>query len=308
MKRTAFSIILLAGRVRFSRSIRFPHCVLTATLITILILFMGPGAAAQPDDGKWQFSITPYLWAPNIDGTLNFDAPASGIAEPNVETGPNDYLENLDFAVMLAGEARKNKWSVFTDLIYLDFSAEKSTVKSVDFLVPNPFTPKQPPVEAGASLDAGTKASLEGIQWTLAGGYNVVQAKAAVLDIFGGFRYFGIDASVDWALTVAINNPYGGQAFPRSGSVSQSEDLWDGIVGTRGRINLGNGNWYLPYYLDGGTGSSDFTWQGLLGVAYASKWVDIKLAYRHLYYDTDGGKLLDDFRFSGPAFGATFRF
>jgi hypothetical protein len=105
--------------------------VLTATLITILILFIGQSATAQPDDGKWQFSITPYLWAPNIDGTLNFDAPASGIGRPNVETGPNDYLENLDFAVMLAADVRKKRWSVFTDLIYLDFSAEKSTVKSV---------------------------------------------------------------------------------------------------------------------------------------------------------------------------------
>jgi hypothetical protein len=162
------------------------------------------------------------------------------------------------------------------------------------------------PVEAG--LDAGTSSSLKGTQWTLAGGYNLVQAKHATLDLIGGFRYFGIDASVDWALTAEINNPYGGQAFRRSGSISQSEDLLDGIVGTHGRINLGNSNWSLSYYLDIGTGSSDFTWQGMLGVAYVIKWVDIKLAYRHLYYNTDGGKLLDNLRFSGPAFGASFRF
>jgi hypothetical protein len=30
--------------------------------------------------------------------------------------------------------------------------------------------------------------------------------------------------------------------------------------------------------------------------------------YRHLYYDMKGDNLVQDMRFSGPAFGATFRF
>jgi hypothetical protein len=30
-----------------------------------------------------------------------------------VETGPNDYLENLDLFLMVSGEARKNKWSIW---------------------------------------------------------------------------------------------------------------------------------------------------------------------------------------------------
>ncbi len=107
MKRTAFSIILLTERIRFLRSFKFPHCVLTTTLITLLIVFMGQGAAAQPDNSKWQFSITPYLWAPNIEGTLNFDLPSGSNASPNVDVGPVDYLEHLDFALMLSGEVRK---------------------------------------------------------------------------------------------------------------------------------------------------------------------------------------------------------
>ncbi len=43
-------------------------------------------------------------------------------------------------------------------------------------------------------------------------------------------------------------------------------------------------------------------------MVYALNWGDIKLAYRHLYYDTDGEALLEDMRFSGPALGAKFRF
>ena len=253
------------------------------------------------DGVQWHFAITPYLWLPNVDGTLAFDIPPGLNVSPNVEVGASDLLENLDFAVMLAAEVRKKRWSVFTDLIYLDFSSEESTVKSVQFGGGSP-------VAVGVGLDAGSNASLEGLVWTLAGGYTLVKAKSATLDLFGGFRYFGVEATVDWRLSATIAGPLGGQVFNRTGSISQSEDILDGIVGTRGRINLGDSNWFLPYYLDIGAGSSDLTWQGLLGVAYAIKWVEIKLAYRHLYYDTGGDKLLDDMRFSGPAFGATFRF
>jgi len=287
---------------------RVKQCLAAAPIITVLILFMTHSAAAQSDDGEWRFSLTPYMWMPNIDGTLAFEDPSMGIGEPNVGVGPNDYLEKLDFAVMLSGEARKDRWSVFTDLIYLDFSSEKSSVRSVDFPIPNPLSPRLPPVEVGIGLNSGTTSSLKGTVWTLACGYGLAQGELATFDVFGGFRYFDLEASVDWALTAEIDNPNGGQAFARSGTISQSESLWDGVIGFRGRIELGNGNWFLPYYLDIGTGSSDLTWQAVFGVAYAFNWGDIKLAYRHLYYDTDGEALLEDMRFSGPALGATFRF
>ena len=48
-------------------------------LLVAFGLLAAPGVHAQsagsPAD-RWQFSITPYLWAPSIDGTLNFDVPS----------------------------------------------------------------------------------------------------------------------------------------------------------------------------------------------------------------------------------------
>jgi hypothetical protein len=305
MKRTPFSIETSTGKGHSLRILSYRKSVLAAAFTLILILFMSHGAAAQQDDDKYHFTITPYLWLPSIDGSVSYTvqprAAIAGLARTDVEVDADDILDALDFAFMVSGEVRRSKWSLFTDLIYLDLSAENSDVKSVQFLGGTPLA-------VGVGTDAGTDASLEGIQWTLAGGYSLVQGKYALLDIFGGFRYFGVEASTDWTLTVNINGPLGGQVFNRTGSISQSEDIWDGIVGARGRINLGDSNWFLPYYLDLGIGDSDFTWQGLLGVAYTIKWVDIKLAYRHLYYDTGGDKLLDDFSLSGPIFGASFRF
>ena len=121
-------------------------------IFPVLVLSMGHGGVARASGGEWDFSITPYLWVPDIGGTLAFDIPEGSVGSPDVEVGPNDYLESLDFAIMLMGEARRGKWSAFTDLIYLDFSSEKNTVKSVNFAGPGLLPPGQP-VEIGAGLD-----------------------------------------------------------------------------------------------------------------------------------------------------------
>ena len=96
--------------------------------------------------------------------------------------------------------------------------------------------------------------------------------------------------------------------FPRSGSITGSEDLLDGIIGLRGRLDLGASKFYVPYSFDVGTGSSEVTWEGVVGLGYGFKWIDILLVYRHLYYDMDDEGLIQDMRFSGHAIGLTFRF
>ena len=238
------------------------------------------------------------LWLPNIDGTLKYSMPPGGGGRPEVEVGPNDYLEALNMVMMISGEARKGRWSVFTDFIYLDFSNEESAVKSINF----------GGTEVSSSANVSTDSSLRGAAWTLGAGYAALPGRPVDLDVFGGLRYFGLEASADWQLSLAVTGPGGGQTFPRTGSISEREDLWDGIVGVKGRFWLGKSNWSIPYYLDVGTGSSSLTWQGMLGIAYSYKGFGATLVYRHLYYDMKGDDLVQDMRFSGPAFGLNFRF
>ena len=264
----------------------------------LLAALLGAGAfGVAHAQEEWRFTLTPYLWLPNINGTLKYAIPPGGGGRPEVETGPNDYLENLSFALMLAGEARKGKWSLFTDLIYLDFDSEGSTVKAVNFGGDRVST----------TLNASTRSSLTGVAWTFGAGYAAVQDPKHRLDLLGGLRYFGLKASSDWQLSAAVGGP-NGQTFAQSGSISQREDLWDVIVGVRGRVKLGEGSWFLPYYADLGTGSSALTAQALLGVGYAFKWGEIAATYRYIYYDLKDDGLLQDVRFAGPALGATFRF
>jgi len=266
--------------------------------LAALALCGPPSAAAETPGNQWTFSITPYLWLPNIDGTLKYSVPPGATGSAEVRVGPNDYLENLRFAMMISGEARKNRWLVFSDFIYLDFSDEDSAVKAINFGGDR----------VSSSANVSTESSFTGAAWTLAAGYAVLPGRPVEIDVFGGLRYFGLKASTDWQLTAEVTGPGGGQTFPRTGSISEREDLWDGIVGVKGRVWLGRSNWAIPYYFDVGTGSSSLTWQGMLGIAYSWKWIEARLAYRHLYYDQKGDKLVQDMRFSGPALGVTFRF
>ena len=253
---------------------------------------------AHAADGEWKYAISPYLWLPSFNATFKYSLPP-GTGSPEVEVGPIDYLNKLDFLLMLSAEARKEDWSIFTDYINLDVSGGASHVKSVDF----------GGTQIGVSLDAGTETSIKGYVWTLGGGYTVMRSEDASMDVIGGLRYLGIDVSTDWHLTATITDPIGGGTFPLTGTVSESVALWDAIIGMRGRIKLGNaGKWSVPYYLDAGTGSSATTWQAMTGFAYASGWGDLLLVYRYLSYAQKDDNFIQNLSCSGPIVGATFWF
>lgn len=270
-----------------------------ARLLAALALSTLAATAASAQD--WKYSLTPYVWLPNIDGTLKYHLPPGAGGNPSVESKPGSYLDNLRFAMMIAGDARRGPWSGFTDFIYLHFDSETSRVSEIDF-------PGLPGTGVGVALDAGTDTTLKGIAWTLGAGYALADSPRARFELIGGLRYLRVDASTDWRLTATITRPGGGASFPATGRIEATENLFDAIVGLRGRAYLGASPWSVRYYADVGAGSSRLTWQGLLGIEYGFKWGEVVLAYRSLSYDQGDDKLLQDFRFSGPALGATFRF
>ena len=267
-----------------------------------LIAISPPADAGDPAPAdKWTFAVRPYLWAPGISGTLKYDVPPTGDGAANVDFS-SYVLENLNFALMLTAEARKGDWSVLTDVVYLDVESSDSKVKSVSFTGPGGR------VEISAGADLGTNATLSGVLWELAGAYTVARGGHSSLDVLAGFRLLDLKAETDWLLSGSITDNVTGGTFARSGSVSQTVTLWDGIVGVRGTVGLGSGKWAIPYYLDVGTGSSTFTWQGVAGIEYRFSWGDLQLLYRYLYYDMKSDKMLQSVSFQGPAFGVNFRF
>jgi hypothetical protein len=66
---------------------------------------------AESSDG-WEFSVAPYAWIAGVTGHQTIG--------DNETSNENDLLDVLDFAFMLNFEARKNKWSLFSDINYVD--------------------------------------------------------------------------------------------------------------------------------------------------------------------------------------------
>ena len=262
---------------------------------------MAVGQVAIADEGQqgWEFQLTPYLWLPTIGGDLNYDPPPGGGGAPSIDVGPTDWLDLLNGAFLINGGMRKGRFSVSADFVYLGLESDTDNVKSIqigDVI----------PVDIDVNLS--TKTKFDGLSWTLSAGYTVQETETSFMDLFAGVRYFGVDASTSWNLSADITGPGGGVVLPAQGSVSKEVDLWDGIVGVRGQLEIGESKWSVPYHADIGTGSSDLTWQALTGLTYSYGWGELMFVYRHLEYDMGKDGLFENFSFGGPAIGAKFRF
>lgn len=278
-------------------------------LACLAISLAGTSAIAQvDDDASWQYRLTPYLWLPTIEGGLKYDVPpgGGGTGTPNVSVGPADWFDLLNYGLLLGGSAQKGRFALFGDVVVLSLTSEKDRVASVEDTVTIPGTRIPVPVSAGLNLD--TETDLDGTLWTLAVGYTVSQSDASTVSVFAGARSFDVDASTRWDLAAEITVPGTGVIFPAEGRISGGKTLLDGVVGVRGELGMGPGNWSVPFYADYGSGDSDKTWNVFLGLAREYGWGDLLLAYRHLEYDQDDDKLLQDFSFGGPVIGARFSF
>jgi len=266
-----------------------------AALALALSLLATPASAQDLTAGNWQFRAQIYGWFPTVSGETTFPASTGG-ATATVDA--DDYLDNLRFAFMGSFEARKGKLGVLTDYIYLDFDAEKGGSRNLRLSGPL----GQISIPAGASADVNLR--LRGWAWSLVGTYTAIEKPQYEMQLVGGVRYLKIDTTIDWQLRGNIG------ALPQfavSGASTVKPDVWDAVIGARGRMNLGDGNWFVPYYVDVGTGQSDLTWQAMIGFGYAFAWGEILGAYRHLDYDFSSGNALKDLTFSGPALAIGFR-
>jgi len=274
--------------------------------IALAGLFLAGPALAEEDD--WSFNLTPYLWLPTIDGALKYAIPPdSGGGSPEISVGPTEWLDLLNYGLLVSGSATKGRFTIYTDVVVLSMTSKNDgRVLSVDDSITVPGTRIPIPVSADLALD--TRTDLDGLTWTLAGGYEVLASDTSSLSVILGTRYFGVDVTSSWDLTAAITVPGGGVVLPAQGQIGADTDLWDAIVGVRGEVALGQGKWSLPYYLDIGTGDSDLTWNTMVGFARRFESGDLLIAYRHLNYDQDADSLLQDFSFSGPGIGYRFKF
>jgi hypothetical protein len=245
-------------------------------LATFLLLVIVPCAtfAAQESSQKegWEFDAELYIWGASIGGTST-----SG---DEIDISFGDLAKNLDFGFMTVLGARKDKWTFMVDVIYLNVGdgSDKSTG------------------EPGVVL---SDVRLKGWIVTPAVGYSLIGTEKVKLDVLAGARYLWLDSVIKF--DTGPPQPVGQQELSGSGNV------WDGIVGVKGKVILDK-TWYVPFLLDVGTGDSQVTWQALAGVGYKFKKVDVSLGYRYIKWNFDDNKVFDDLDLSGPYVGVTFSF
>jgi len=270
---------------------RLKHTAAATTLAGACVLLCNMNAAQAADaSDDWQFRAAIYGFFPNIGGETNFPAGAG----TEIDISAEDLIDNTKFAGMASFEAQKRHWGLFLDAIYMNVGDSVSDSQSLG----QGQIPLPPGVTAKASLD------IEAWALTAAANYRAIETPRSTFDMFAGARLLEAKADLDWEFNVDLS-PFGGP--PRAGSADASGHNVDAIAGVKGRFNFGaDGRWFVPYYLDAGTGDSDLTWQAATGIGYAMRHGEVFATWRHLDYDLSDG-MVQSLDFDGPAIGASYR-
>lgn len=252
-------------------------------------LSLGIAWPAQAQNTEpWRFELSLYGWFPGISGTSGFPASRGG-ASADVSMG--DVLDALEFAFFGTFEARQGRWGIWTDLAYADLGASHGTT-----LTFRPLPAIEVKVKADADLDVKTWI------WTTAGLYRLKDDHEGTMDLLFGARLLDMDNTLSWSAAAPGPNT-------RSGRMQVAESYWDAIVGLKGRALLGEERkWFLPFYVDVGTGQSRLTWQINAGLGYAFDWGSVLATWRYMDYAFKASSHVQDLSFNGPTLGVVFKF
>lgn len=224
---------------------------------------------------QWQYSITPYVWAMGIRGSVSHNGTSLG----QVSLSPGSVLSDLKMAGMVIGQAHKGRLGFYLDAIYGDLGKTNSVVKG------------------RADLSANTKIQMSMV--TFAPSYTLYNSPSLYLDGLIGVRYFWQKAST----TISA------QSLPGSITENSTLNLTAGVAGVKGRFNLGSSDYFVPFYLDVGAGqSSSFTSQAYLAVGRSFDWGEVTLGVKNVYYQFKPNVSNIDMNMFGAALGVTFRF
>lgn len=256
-------------------------------LCSCVILLAAPMrvSASTADQSDWEFAGALYGWFPDISGNTR-----AGDFTIDID----QILDNLRFTFQGSFDARRGRWGVVTDVIYMDVHASDSGSRD--------GTLGGTPIPVDIDVDA--KLKMESWIWTTAGYYRAVDQPNRSFDLLAGVRYLDIDQSLSWTLTGNV----GQIPLPeRQGDGTTGLSNWDIVVGFRGHFAFGDDYaWFIPYHLDTGAGESDFTWQAMAGLGYGFGWGEVMGFWRYLDYDL-GSNTVEDANFNGPGVGVVFR-
>lgn len=177
-------------------------------IAVILLLVAIPISAQETSEDDWEFGLQVYLWGATVRGNT--------VSGDPILLNFGTIVKNLDFAAMTTFDARKNKFSMLTDVIYMNLG--DSQKHDGEFL--------GRPIEG--KLDVGLQA------WVLnlIGGYNLIDTGKNQFDLAAGARYLNL--TVDTIVKLNDNKR----------KFSDGGNTWDGVVGIKGRHNYPDGYYF----------------------------------------------------------------
>ena len=263
-------------------------------IVALMLAALAPALAAEekPAESAWEFHVAPYLWAMAGYGNVT----VKGI-DVDVDLSFSDIWDELNFAFMLAYEARKGRWGLWGDTIFAKLG--DSNIKG-----PLGLTKIDPTANAlwqglGGYYRLGT--------WDLAD--NSGKKKPSVtVDTYFGARYTYLDLKLKFK----------GVFQDRFNNVDQDKSWVEPLVGVRTIWDLSE-RWTITAAGDiGGIAfGSDFAWDafGLIGYRFGlfgENNARVLAGYRALSQDyTDGSgrnKFKWDITMHGPILGLDIGF
>lgn len=239
---------------------------------------MSASAFAQttaPADA-WQFEATPYFWAAGMNGWGRI---GSRTPTAKLETSFSDVWRNLDFGAMGTFEARKGRWGILFDSIYVKLGQTSDPLLGGDL--------------GTAKLDV-SQTILQ-----LAGAYRVIESHVAPIDVLAGARYTSVSGDLSFSRSPLL---------PAGSSRSDNVNWTDGFVGVRGTYALTD-KWSLIGYADAGTGGTKYSWQLIGGTNYDfSKSLVGKIGYRIISMKYESPDFLYQLKTQGMYVGLGIKF
>ena len=240
----------------------------------------GPGndvPAKAPRQGgsspEWEFAFTPYFYMTGLKGNIGARGRTS-----DIDMSFADIFNSLKFGLMGALEAKKGKFVVVNDLMWVRLGEERDTP---------------------GGLYSSRKLGVNLFVFDPEAGYRVYESDDGWFDVLGGVRIMSVETHLDF----------------RTGSlpgfdVSQRKTWATPVVGGRGLVNVSEKVFMSTKFDVGGGLGADFTGQFYGGAGYRLKpKIALIGGYRYLKtdYDDDSGFLFDT-SMNGIVLGAKFEF
>jgi len=257
-------------------------CAFALSLVTWGILAAPASADGSAGQNKvtiaepppeWSFQLTPYFWMAGLKGQVaSFGAPTT-----DVDVSFADIFKSLNFAVMLAGEARYGRFSLTTDVLYLRVTDEDATPRGL--------------------LASDAELRVQTMEATALAGLAMIDREGLRLDVVAGPRLW------------FVKNRFSLEGGVLDGRSIKDSGVWvDGMAGAKGFVDLTDDVRLVGMGLIG-TGGSDFGWDVLAAISYrATESISIAGGYRAIGVDYQKGSFVYDVTMHGPILGATFRF